>query len=50
MHIKKTELDEDLITKIRIEIIEIIRDLYNRNYGLALSRAEEARDQINKLI
>ena len=50
MYSKETEVDKDLIIKIRTEIIKIIGDLHNKNYGLALVRAEIARDQVNKLI
>jgi len=50
MAIEKIEDYKEPIIEIRTEIIKIIGDLKNRNYGLALTRAEIARDKTNKLI
>jgi len=50
MSVEKTEKYREPMIKIRTEIIKIIGDLHNKNYGLALVRAEIAREQLNKLI
>jgi len=44
---KKIEIDVELIRIIRIELMNVIRDIHDRNYGSAMKVAENIREKIS---
>ena len=47
---RKIEIDENRLIEMRSEIMGIINHIHNKDFGMAMTRAEIIREKINKLM